>query len=197
MKFFLFLLKKLFRRKTKIRRFNNETAVEAFRHNGKAYYHFTDSFKIPAGRAMAALAIYTEMQMRCTKDYLVKHTRAMEIILSDPKKINIGAMAIMNKNLQERLALVPFPDHIYKLASVTFFDETENISSYDFKYNEAKIEEWKQSPELMDFFLSQQLSDLIPFSSMSDPNAKMYFPVSEQIDRMHQQTILDILSSKS
>lgn len=187
----------LLKRKPKYKVFNSEMAVEAFRHNGKVYYHFQDSFKIPAGRTLCALAIYEELRMRCSREYLEKHIRATEIILSDPKKINIGAIALMNANLKERLSLVPFPDHIYKLASVTFFDETENPASYDFTYNKKKIAEWKKDPALLDFFLQTQFQDLIPFSNLHGESAKMYFQVADQIDEMHQTSLREILSSRN
>lgn len=183
------------RRKPKFRVFaNQEMAVEAFRHDGTVYYHFTDSFKIPTGRALCALAIYSELQMRCTREYLEKHIKATELVLSDPKKISIQTIAVMNQNLKERLNLVPFPDHIYKLASVTFFDETESPYSYDFEYNKKKIDRWKKDPEMLDFFLRQQFSDLIPFSNTSKQNAGMYFQVSGEIDKMHQEFLAAQLS---
>lgn len=188
-------IKQLFRRRPKFRAFpNQEVAVEAFRHNGTVYYHFTDSFKIPTGRSLCALAIYEELRMRCTREYLEKHIRATEIILSDPKRLAIGTIAIMNQNLKERLSLVPFPDHIYKLASVTFFDKTESPYSYDFEYNRKKIEQWKKDPEILDFFLRQQFADLIPFSSSPDVSANQYFQVSQQIDKMHQEYLSEQLS---
>ena len=191
---FLRLIARLFLRKPRFKVFNNEMAVEAFRHNGKVYYHFQDSFKIPAGRTLCALAIYEELRMRCSREYLEKHVKATEIILSDPKKINIQTIALMNANLKERLNLVPFPDHIYKLASVTFFDDTENPASYDFSYNKKKIEEWKKDPDLLDFFLQTQFSDLIPFSNIQGANAQTYFQVAEQIDQIHQSNLQEVLS---
>lgn len=190
-------IRQLLRRKPKFKVVNSEMAVEAFRHNGKVYYHFEDSFKIPAGRSICALAIYEELRMRCNREYLEKHTKAMSIILSDPKKINIEAIAVMNKNLKERMDLVPFPDHIYKLASVTFFDETESPFSYDFAYNAKKIEEWKKDPEMLDFFLRTQFSDLIPFSSTPGANVDTYFQVSGQIDQLHQKYLQEQLSRQS
>jgi hypothetical protein len=187
-------LRQLFRRKPKFRQFNQDMAVEAFRHGGKVYYHFMDSFKIPAGRAICALAIYEELRMRCNQEYLLKHCKAMEIVLSDPKRINIQVIAVMNKNLRERLDLAPFPDHIYKLASVTFFDETESPYSYDFQYNQKKIDAWKKDPEMLDFFLRQQFNDLIPFGNTSKETAQTYFQVASQIDNLHLQTIQEQLS---
>lgn len=189
------VIKRLFKRKPKFKALpTGETAVEAFRHNGTVYYHFTDSFKIPAGRLICALAIYEELRMRLTPEYIEKHCKAIEIILSDPKKINISAIAVINNNMKERLALVPFPDHIYKLASVTFFDETESPYGYDFNYNKKKIAEWKKDPEILDFFLRTQFKDLIPFSTSSGANVGMYFQVSEEIDKMHREYLSEQLS---
>lgn len=192
-------IKKLFKRKPKFRAFgNNETAVEAFRHNGKVYYHFTDSFKVPAGRAICALAIYEELRMRCTAEYLQKHIRATEILLNPiDKKIKLTELALINNNLKERLNLAPFPDHIYKLASVIFFDETESPFSYDFNYNKKKIEEWKKDPEILGFFLTMQFNDLMPYGDMSRERAANYFETTNLIDQMHQATLRAILSREN
>lgn len=189
----------LLRRKPKFKAFqNNEVAVEAFRYQGKVYYHFPDSFKIPAGRAICALAIYEEMRMRCTAEYLKKHIEAVEMILNpSDKKINLNILAIINNNLKERLNLAPFPDHIYKLASVTFFDETESPYTYDFDYNKKKIEQWKRDPEMLDFFLTMPFVGLMPYGNLSKNHARNYFETAALIDQMHQQTLQDLLSKKN
>lgn len=177
---------------------NNEVAVEAFKQAGKTYYHFTDSFKMPAGRAIAAIAIYEELRMRCTADYLAKHIAATEMILNAGSgKIKLNDLAIINNNLKERLNLAPFPDHIYKLASVVFFDETESPFSYDFEYNRKKIELWKKEPELLNFFLTMQFNDLMPFGSMSKERVKGYFETTNLIDKIHQQTLREVLSRRN
>lgn len=181
-------LKKILSRRAKfIKLPTGEMAVEAFKHNGKSYFHFTDSFKMPAGRALCALAIYEELRMRCTREYLEKHIRATELILTAEKgKLDLNKLALINANLKERLNLAPFPDHIYKLASVTFFDETESPYSYDFSYNQKKIEEWKQDPGILDFFLQTQFKDLMPSTSSSGLSAQAYFNIAEQISKIHQ-----------
>lgn len=175
---------------------NNEIAVEAFRHKGKTYYHFPDNNKTPTGRAICAIAIYEELRMRCSADYLQSHVKATEMLLNpEPgKKIQLTELARINNNLKERLNLAPYPDHIYKLASVVFFDETESPFSYDFNYNKKKIAKWKKDPELLDFFLTMQFQDLMPFSSLSKERVQNYFRVAEMIDQKHLQTIRDILS---
>jgi len=193
------IIRQLLHKKPKFKAFaNNEMAVEAFRHNGKIYYHFADSFKVPAGRAICALAIYEELRMRCTADYLRKHIAATDILLNPSNgKIRLSDLALLNNNLKERLELAPFPDHIYKLASVIFFDETESPFSYDFGYNAKKIEEWKKDSEIMDFFLTMQFQDLMPFGSMSKERVKSYFNTTEMIDQIHQAKIQDVLSKQN
>lgn len=189
-------IKKLLRRKPRIRAFpNNEIAVEAFKHNGKTYYNFPDNFKIPAGRAICAIAIYEELRMRCTADYLKKHVEATEQILNPADgKIKLTDLAKINNNLKERLNLAPFPDHIYKLASVVFFDDSESPFGYDFEYNQKKIAEWKEDPELLDFFLKMKFNDLMPFGSMSKERVQSYFKTTELIDKTHQAKIRQVLS---
>ena len=187
-----------FKRKPKFKAFpNNEIAKEAFRYKGKVYYHFADNFKIPTGRGLCAIAIYEELRMRCSVDYLEKHCKAIDILLNPTdKKIMLTEIAQIHNNLKERLALAPFPDHIYKLASVIFFDETENPFSYDFEYNKKKIEEWKKDSELLDFFLTMQFTDLMPIGSISKEQRQAYLKTTELIDKIHQQKIQDILFKK-
>jgi hypothetical protein len=180
-------LKKILKRKAKfIKLPTGEVAVEAFRHNGKVYFEFNDTFKMPAGRALCALAIYEELRMRCSREYLEKHIRATEYLLSGGTgKIDLNKLALINANLKERLSLAPFPDHIYKLASVTFFDETESPFSYDFAYNQKKIDDWKKDPAILDFFLQTRFKDLMPHTTSSGLDAKTYFSIAEQISKIH------------
>lgn len=168
--------------------------VDAFELKGIRYKMFDDTFKVPTGRGLCALTIYEEFNMRCTREYLQVHVRAVELILSDPKKININALAIIHRNLKERLDLALFPDHVYKLASVIFFDETESPYNYDYKYNNQKIEKWKQDGGTLDFFLKTPLKDLIPYSLSSDQSADSYFQVGEMIDNLHRADLQEVLS---
>jgi len=175
---------------------NQYKITEAFRLDGVTYYMFDDQFKLPTGRGLCALTIYEEFNMRCTREYLELHTRAMEKLLSDPKKINIQAIAIINKNLGERLNLAMFPDHIYKLASVVFFDKDESPYNYVYQYNAMKIEKWKAPGGTLDFFLKTPLKDLIPSLKLPEENVQDYFQVATQIDQMHQQDLQEVFSKK-
>lgn len=185
----------LFRKKTRWHIDRDRYRIEkAFTHGGKDYFHFDNAFEIPAGRSMCALTFYEEMHMRCDRSYLEKHVKAIEILLSDPKKINIMAIATIHSNLKDRLNLAPFPDHIYKLASVMFFDEKESPYMYDFAYNVKKIAAWKNDPDMLDFFLKMRFCDLIPSFDSQRDNVKNYFQVAEMIGDAQSMKIAEILS---
>jgi hypothetical protein len=169
--------------------------VQAFQLGGTTYYMFDQTAEVPTGRMLAALAIYTELEMKVDKAYLELHTRAMEKLLSDPKKINVMYIAQLNLNLKERLELMPLPDFVYKLASVVFFDETESPYSYSFEYNYKKIEEWKKSGDTLDFFLSRLSSELIPSLKPATGSTRMFFQVAEQVAGIHLTDLTKILSA--
>lgn len=190
------LWKKFFKKRFRSQLLDNKYRLtEAFKLGGVTYHMFDNTADVPTGRMLAALAIYTELEMRTDREYLELHTRAMEKLLSDPKKINVMYIAQLNLNLKERLELMPLPDFVYKLASVIFFDETESPYSYDFVYNKAKIDKWKESPETLDFFLSRLASELIPSLKPATGSTSTFFQVAEQIAGIHQADLIKILSA--
>lgn len=172
--------------------------VEAFSFDGVRYLMFDNAFEVPTGRMFAALAIYTEMEMKIDGEYIDLHCKAMDKLLNPAdRKINISYIAQLNINMKERRQLMPFPDSVYKLASVIFFDETESKYSYDFKYNEKKIERWKKSPETLDFFLTRLGAELIPSLRSAGKNTSTYMGISEKIDQIHRQNLTKVLSEKA
>lgn len=188
--------RKLFRKRFRSRLLDGKyRVIEAFQLGSTTYYMFDQSEEVPTGRMLAALAVYNEMDMKVDKEYLELHTKAMEKLLSDPKKINVMYIAQLNLNLKERLELMPLPDFVYKLASVVFFDNTESPYSYSFEYNKKKIEDWKKSGDTLDFFLSRLSSELIPSLRPATGNTKMFFQVAEQVAGIHLTDLTKILSA--
>lgn len=172
--------------------------TEAFEVDGIMYYQFDDAFQVPVGRMLSALMFYSEMEMRCDKKYLEDHTAAMEKILSDRTKIDLAQILKLNMNLKERLTLMPLPDHIYKLASVIYFDDKESKFKYDFDYNMKKIERWKKNGNpTLDFFLSRLGEVLIPSLKSVAANSQTYFNITEKLDEIHRKYHSEVLSGKS
>lgn len=169
--------------------------VEAFIHDGTRYLMYENPTDVPTGRMLAANGVYMELEMKCDKQYLEDHCRAVDKLLNENKKgINVTYIAQLNQNLRERLNLMPLPDFVFKLASVIFFDESESPVSYDWAYNEKKIARWKKDPKLLDFFLTRLASELIPSLRPVKENASMYFQVAEKIDKIHRDDLTKALS---
>lgn len=169
--------------------------VEAFIHDGTRYLMYENPTDAPTGRMLAANGVYMELEMKCDKQYLEDHCKAVDKLLNENKKgINVTYIAQLNQNLRERLNLMPLPDFVFKLASVIFFDESESPVSYDWAYNEKKIARWKKDPKLLDFFLTRLASELIPSLRPVKENASMYFQVAEKIDKIHRDDLTKALS---
>lgn len=157
---------------------------------------FSDQTEVPTGRQFAALMVYNEMEMRCDREYLELHCKAMDKLLSDPKKIQIGYIAQINVNLKERLGLMVTPEFIYKLASIVFFDETESPYRYDDKHNELKIKRWKEEGATLDFFLKTPLVSLIPSLKSQKKVSPIYLGIAEAVAETHHKHLTAILSEK-
>lgn len=170
--------------------------IPAFSLGGVDYWCFDNTHEVPTGRMLAALAIYTELEMKCDRAYLEAHTNAMEKLFSDPKKISLTHILQLNINLKERLSLAPFPEHIYKMASVIFFDKNESLYSYDYTYNEKKIAAWKAGEGTLDFFSQTALIGLIPSLGTQGKDLHMYSQVVSLIDKAHRTLLHDLLLEK-
>ena len=109
-----------------------------------------------AGRGLSAMIFYEEFRMKCDKEYLELHIKATEKLLAGEKGVvtlnHLLALKQITYNLNERINLIAMPDHVFKLASVYFWDDSESPYYYDFEYNKKKIEEWKKTRRLLVFF---------------------------------------------
>ena len=157
------------------------------------FFNFTDPFNTPCERALDALDIFEEASMRCTRDFLLAHTVAIDNLLK-AQTINIFEIHKLNTQLKERLELIVYPELIYKLASVYYFDETENPYRYDAKYGQEKIKLWKDHG-LEDFFLLQPIRKLIPSYELSGINLETYSQITQKIDKVHLESLSTHLSS--
>lgn len=170
--------------------------IPAFEYGGKRYFMFADQTEVPTERGFAALMVYNEMDMRVDREYLELHCRAMDKLLSDPKKIQIGYIAQITQNLKERMDLMVMPDFIYKLASVVFFDESESPYKYDLDYNASKIAAWKEDKATLAFFLRTPLVDLVPFLKAQEGVSDIYSELAKQVGEIHHKVLTDILSER-
>ena len=185
---------KFFKKKTIIEKFPEIRIKLAFTEsNGMKNYCMEDSNNLLSGRAFHAVNFYNELSMKCTKEFLIAHTEAIDKLLTDPKRIDLPKIGLLNNQLKERLELIIDSLTHYKVASVVYFDETESPYSFDYKYAFEKIERWKKE-KVSDFFLMMPLKDLIPSMLWSGENLENYIQVQKEVDSHHVQTVLEVLS---
>lgn len=175
---------------------NDVIIKEAFTCGGVVYSQFDDPFNMPYERALTALSFYEELRMRTTREFLVLHCNAVESILNNPKQIKIGELAILNKQLKERLEWILEPELLYKLASVVFFDNTESPTKYDYKYGQKKIKEWKKHSDVNDFFLQLPILKLVPFLEGCEINFPAYLKVVAGLNQSHLESIITNISDE-
>lgn len=187
----------LFKRKPKEYFKETGQVIEyAFTVGGTDYYQHTDQMNMPYRRALKALTFYKELDMNCDKLYLESHIKAMENLFAG-KKIGFEEMAKMkrlNDQLKERVQWALVDDHVYRIASVRFFDNTENPNDYDFKYNEKKIAHWKKHEPAKDFFLREPILRLVPFLQSPELDLERYSTVLEELNKAHLDYIWEMLS---
>lgn len=156
------------------------------------YYTLENLFDSYAQRGLAAIDSFEEYNMRCSRKHLIDVVSKLEQIQG---RQTYGVQDLIEEkqivsDLKERL-LFPLPpmDLIYKLASVAYWDENESPYSYDENYNKKKIEKWKQSKTIDDFFLTVPLGNIVNLGDLSKFDLKDYFQTLEQIDQIHKQRL--------
>lgn len=174
----------------------------SFTCGGVNHFQFKEDFNIPCERAMDGLHVYQEFKNRTDDVFLKAHCAAKQTLYKK-NPINIFELKKLDDQLEERLTLaLPPPRIIATLASVLYFDETENPYQYDRGYAEEKIKRWRtekifidDKEEGYDFFLSKPINDLLPSTNFSESDFQSYLKITEKIDKIHLQTIFDYLSS--
>lgn len=165
----------------------------AFDCEGISFFHFTDDFNVPPERAFDAMTVYDEYDMRCEKDYLKWHTQAVDkLLLSNP--INVFEIKKLNDQIKERLEMLFIPRILKKLATVYYFDETENPYKWDAAYAEKKIDMFDKMGD--NFFLSRPIKDLLPTYNLSENDLMLFSRICQQIDLAHLESISTTLSDK-
>lgn len=179
----------------KRRKQNEKYRIEyAFTSGGTKYYRFADIANLPYERGLSALCVYDEITMRCSRTFLLTYADAVEKLLTS-KRIDIYKIKTLNDTLKQRLSMITDVDLLYKLASVVFFDETENPQVYEPAYAEKKIAKWRKDKGVADFFSQTPLLELMPFLRNVGVDLDIYTPVNEQLNEATENLVRTITST--
>lgn len=171
-------------------------AVEAFISGGVQYYKFEKAIETPYERALFANAYYREFENRVDRDYLLRFCKKVHEILNS-QRVKLTELAKITDNLQERVNFVIDVDLAWKLASVEYFDASENPYGYDQAYAMKKIDHWKKSEDIKDFFLRTPIGELISFLEQSGIGIHNYSTLTNQIKESHLKNLILKVSNSS
>lgn len=184
----------------------SEYVIEpAFIHNGVQYYSYKDIFTVPCYRAMFAIQAFEEVSLRMTREFMIEDLKANKAVFERMKeymsKGNLIAayeqLKIADQLLEqkkERLEWIFEPEVLYNLASIVYFDKSENPEKYDQKYSKVKIERWKKDGDSLGFFLHQPIRKYIPFSTLSKEDLEAYLKTVNDLTDHQWENIFTILS---
>lgn len=165
----------------------------AFTSGGRKYYRFADINNLPYQRGRHALAVYNEVQMRCSRKFLIEYADAVDKVLH-ANPIDIFKLNELNSMLKDRLTLVADLELCYKLASIVYFDSTEKPEVYEPEYAEKKIARWKKDMDVESFFLQQPLTELIPYLKNAVGDFNGFFLLNQQMNALHSD-LMRLVSS--
>jgi hypothetical protein len=144
------------------------TVEEAFTCAGKRFYRFKEEYRMSTGRYKYYYSTLRELELKLSLTDLQKYVDAFKAVLNGGKKnkIEFTELAKLTSNLESRIVLAFDTATIKKLAAVAYFDETEDITSFNEKYGHEKIKLWEDH-KVYDFFLTKPIGELFNLKSIS------------------------------
>lgn len=163
---------------------NIELAFEC----GRKFYRFKEGeFKMPVGRHKFVEAYLHQAEMRMDIETLTRYLDEIDKNLDSGK---LSKVAIASYAIRSRASMGFEPETIERLASVVYFDETEDLSDYKPEYGTEKIEYWKKK-EFMGFFLTRPIDELCGLRGTSEESLKNYIHQIEVSKKIIEDLILD------
>lgn len=173
----------------------------AFLSGDKPFFCFSHDINIPYERMHAAIDIYREYEAAVNPKFLDSHIAAVEAILLNERMKPLQKMqeiGILNLRLKERKELAISIQLPIKLATVKYFDETENPFDYQHDYNHRKIQHWMKYADVPAFFLSLPENQLMTSTQELQRNLKTYLQGETLMNlKMLQHHITSIASTNS
>ena len=161
----------------------------AFKIGDEQYYEFDSLLDVPPLRYKRADQFYIEVDMRMDRETLIALTnKAIEHCDSDNIKISKIVSILMD--IKDRTEMIIETETLYRLASCVYFTLDENLSDYDFDYNEKKLKLFKEQP-IGDFFLRILMRNLVPQSNISQEDLEVFLKIT-QAQKQYETNILHI-----
>lgn len=155
---------------------------EAFVCGTKRFYRFKEEYRMSTGRYKYYYASLREVDLRASLDTLKQYVDAFKAVLNGGKKgtVSMGSLWELILNLESRTKLAFEPMSVKNLAAVAYFDETEDLTTFDQNYGKQKIKLWEEH-NIHDFFLTRPIGELLNLSGISIQSLQDYLSQAEEV----------------
>jgi hypothetical protein len=127
------------------------------------------------------------MRMGFTREWAIDHFLKPikeSLIVSD--KLDLTIISSKIREMENRMNLSCAEDSVFAVASVVFFELTDDILRYDFIKGRENIQLWKSDQEPASFFLNEPIGSLTGFSNHSSEAIQTYLKEMEIAIRLIQ-----------
>jgi len=146
----------------------------AFEIDGQEFYTFKNLLDMPALRYQRVNEFFREAEMRITSKDLLDFIELIKDAINKGKitdaVIFLGAMENLASQYIET-------DTFYRLFTCLFFDLDEDITDYDFDYNEIKLALFKSQPKTA-FFFNQPMKKYLPQIDISEQDLEVFLKLT-------------------
>lgn len=156
----------------------------AFDIDGKEYWTFKNLLDMPAPRYQRIQEFLREADMRITSKDLTDMLELIEHAVNKGRLTDVVVFVNTIKNLTSQYIET---DTFYRLFTCLFFDLDEDITDYDFDYNEEKMKLFKAQP-MTSFFFAQPMKKYLPQTDISKQDLEVYLKLTEA----HKKHLYDI-----
>jgi hypothetical protein len=128
--------------------------------NGRQYYEFVQVADMPEGRRTHYSYLREEMIMGIDRELQYKIIGQLKDALNKNEAGRAGTVLYMWEDTLKNITTI---ENLYNIASLIYFDEQEDLSTYDLDYAAQKIALFKRLPD-KGFFFSRLLRESLKVS---------------------------------
>jgi hypothetical protein len=119
--------------------------------DGVQYYQFVQVADMPENRLVNYADFEKELNMGVDRQTIKEYINELKVANNKADASRIGSLLFM---LEDTIDNVTPIEALYNIASVLYFDRSEDVSCYDIDYNAVKIEKFKTVGDKGFFFRS-------------------------------------------
>lgn len=142
----------------------------AFECEGKHYFRFSNDYEIPKGRFQFVQKFYHETTLKVTAEDLKGFCQAIK---EGCNKGELGKVYKLADELEYRDTWLFEPESLLRFASAIYFTLDEDVTNYDFDYNEKKMTSFKKK-RMLQYFLMKLMNGQNLLSGLSESDLEAY-----------------------